>query len=154
MMLFSEISSGRTIPRTRTYSSPLVRVSFFWPPISRLPLANTRNTVTETVPVRAAFELGADFVIAVDVGDSLRDFDEPRNALDIIARADYLARNALNQEQLKSADVILSPENGVTHWADFSTTEVAIRLGEEEVERQIDSVWQAIKKAQRKRWFS
>ncbi len=42
----------------------------------------------ETVPISAARQLGADFVIGVEVGDSLRDFKEPRNALDIIARAD------------------------------------------------------------------
>ncbi len=49
----------------------------------------------ETVPIRAARQLGADFVIAVDVGDSLRAFNEPRNAFDVIARADALARSAL-----------------------------------------------------------
>lgn len=107
----------------------------------------------ETVPVGAARQLGADFIIAIDVGDTLRTFKEPRNALDIIARADYLARNALNQEQLKDADVILSPENGVTHWADFSTSALAIRRGEEVVERQIGAVQSALRKARWKSWF-
>ena len=109
---------------------------------------------TETVPVRAAHALGADFVIAVDVGDSLRAFDEPRNALDVIARADALARITLNKEQLKAADAILSPQNAVTHWADFSTFEQAIERGEEEVDRQIVALQRAIKKAHWQRWFS
>ena len=109
---------------------------------------------TETVPVRAAFELGADFVIAVDVGDSLRAFDDPRNALDVIARADALARIALNKEQLKAADAILSPQNAVTHWADFSTFAQAIERGEEEVERKIVALQRAIKKARWQSWFS
>jgi len=108
----------------------------------------------ETVPIRAARELGADFVIAVDVGDSLRVFEEPRNALDVIARADALARIALNKEQLKNADAILSPQNEVTHWADFSTFALAIKRGEEEVDRQIVSVRRAIKKARLQRLFS
>ena len=107
----------------------------------------------ETVPIRAARELGADFVIAVDVGDSRRAFEEPRNALDVIARADSLVRDALSREQTKTADIILSPQNGVTHWADFSTTEVAIDRGEEEVERQIGTLQRALKKAQKPRWF-
>jgi len=109
---------------------------------------------TENVPIRAARELGADFVIAVDVGDSLRAFREPRNALDVIARADALARVALNKEQLKTADAILSPQNKVTHWADFSTFALAIERGEEEVDRQIVVIQRAIKKARRQRWFS
>jgi NTE family protein len=107
----------------------------------------------ETVPIRAARQLGADFVIAVDVGDSIRAFEEPRNALDVIARADALARHALNKEQLKGADVILSPQNTVTHWADFSMSAEAIDCGEEEVEQQISAVKQAFKKARWQRWF-
>jgi NTE family protein len=107
----------------------------------------------ETVPIRAARELGADFVIAVDVGDSLRTFKEPRNALDVIARADSLARIALNKEQIKFADVILSPQNGVTHWADFTTFALAVERGEEEVQRQIGMLKRALKKARWKKWF-
>ena len=101
----------------------------------------------ETVPIAAARQLGADFVIAVDVGDAAGEFKEPRNALDVIARADALARAALNKEQLKAADIILSPQNGVAHWADFSTTTRAIDSGEEEVELQIDALQSALKKA-------
>lgn len=107
----------------------------------------------ETVPVRAARQLGADFVIAVDVGDSLRAFAEPRNALDIIARADSLARLALNKEQVKAADFVLSPQNGITHWADFSASAQAITCGEKEVEQHIGAVQNALKKARWRRWF-
>jgi NTE family protein len=107
----------------------------------------------ETVPIRAARQLGADFVIAVDVGEALSDFKAPRNALDVIARADSLARNTLNKEQLKSADIVLSPQNAVTHWADFSTTARAIVRGEEEVDRRIDALQSAITKARWQRWL-
>lgn len=107
----------------------------------------------ETVPVRAARQLGADFVIAVDVGDSLRAFVEPRNALDVIARADSLARCALNREQLKNGDFVLSPHNDVTHWADFSTSEQTITRGAEEVERKIGALQQTLRKARRQQWF-
>ena len=108
----------------------------------------------ETVPIRAARLLGADFVIAVDVGEALSAFETPRNALDVIARADSLARNALNKEQLKAADIVLSPQNGVTHWADFSTTERAIVRGEEEVNRQIEALRRALKKARWRKWLA
>ena len=101
----------------------------------------------ETVPIRAARQLGADFIIAVDVGDPLRAFIEPRNALDVIARADSMARFTLNKEQIKSADIVLSPQSGVTHWADFSTSERAIVGGEEEVNRKINALQRALKMA-------
>lgn len=107
----------------------------------------------ETVPIRAARLLGADFVIAINVSDSRRGFEEPRNALDVISRADSLARDALTVEQLKEADIVLSPRNGVSHWADFSTSLHAIRRGEEEVDTQIDALQRALKKARRPRWL-
>ena len=115
----------------------------------------------ETIPIKTARQLSADFVIAVEVGDSLKPFQKPRNALDIIARADSLARYALNREQLKEADVVLSPKNGINHWADLKTAVMAIDRGEEEVDRQIESIKQALAKKQRSprpnwrnRWFS
>jgi NTE family protein len=107
----------------------------------------------EAVPVRAARQLGADFVIAVDVGDPPPIFDAPRNALDVIARADALARGALAREQLKSADIILCPHNGVAHWADFSTATQAIARGEEEVDHRLADLRQALIKPKRRSWW-
>jgi NTE family protein len=107
----------------------------------------------ETVPIRAARQLGADFVIAVEGGDSLRAFIEPRNALDIIARADALARNALKKEQIKAANIVLSPQNEDVHWADFSTTALAIERGEEEVDRKIGALQRALKIARWQRFL-
>lgn len=108
----------------------------------------------EAVPVRAARQLGADFVIAVDVGDPPPVLETPRNALDVIARADAMVRRILATEQLKSVDFIFCPHNGVSHWADFSTAEQAIVRGEEEVDRRIDELRRAIGKMKRRRWWS
>jgi NTE family protein len=108
----------------------------------------------ETVPISAARQLGADFVIAVEAGDAFMGFKVPRNALDVIARADALARNALNREQIKNANIVLSPQNGDTHWADFSTTALAIERGEEEVDRKIGALQRALKKARWQRYLS
>ena len=47
----TEMSCGRTTPRTRMYSSPLLRVSFFCPWISRLPPGRMRTTETDIRPV-------------------------------------------------------------------------------------------------------
>ncbi|ALC16096.1 putative acylesterase/phospholipase RssA [Desulfuromonas soudanensis] len=108
----------------------------------------------EPVPCQAARQLGADMVIAVDVGDHTPTFDEPRNALDVIGRADALVRTSLAREQLKSADIILSPQNNVAHWADFSTAEEAIARGEEEVDRRISELRRAIGKVRGRSWWS
>jgi NTE family protein len=108
---------------------------------------------SEAVPVHAARQLGADFIIAVDVSDHPVTFDAPRNTLDVIARADAMVRKALTREQLKSADIVLCPRNGVAHWADFSTTEQAIARGEEEVDRRVGDMRRAIDRAKRRSWW-
>jgi len=107
----------------------------------------------EAVPCLAARQLGADFVIAVEVGDPPPGFDAPRNALDVIGRADALVRNSLAREQLKSADLILCPKNGVAHWADFSTADQAIARGEDEVDRRIKELLRATGKGGRRSWW-
>jgi len=108
----------------------------------------------ETVPISAARQLGADFIIAIDAGGTPRSFTTPRNAIDVISRADALVRNALTSEQLKRADIVLSPKNGVAHWADFSKSNQAIERGAEEVELEIDSIRKALHKARQKGWLS
>ena len=60
---------------------------------------------------------------------------------------------AHNKEQLKAADIVLSPQNGVAHWADFSTTAKAIDRGEEEVNLQIGLLQSALKKKRRQMSF-
>jgi len=107
----------------------------------------------EAVPIQAARQLGADFVIAVDVFGAPRTFTKPRNAIDVIARADSLVRIALSEEQLKAADVVLMPKNGVAHWADFSTSEQAVLRGAEEVDLRIDEIRRALKQAGKSGWF-
>jgi NTE family protein len=105
----------------------------------------------EAVPISAALQLGADFVIAAEVGDAPESFQSPRNTLDVIARADALTRCALANEQLKSADFVLAPKNGVRHWADFSSVNETIKIGEQEVNRKLGSLRDAIRMA-RWRW--
>ncbi len=107
----------------------------------------------EAVPVLAARQLGADFVIAVEAGNPPGGSPPPRNALDVIGRADALVRHALANSQLQSADFILAPSNGVSHWADFSTAEKAADRGEEELERRLPELRRAIAAARRRSWW-
>lgn len=103
----------------------------------------------EAVPVRAAFQLGASFVIAVDVVGDVGPFESPRNALDVVYRADALVRGALVREQLRDADCVLVPKNGEQHWADFRQVEKTVAAGRnafeaesENLHRKLQAAWQ------------
>ncbi len=107
----------------------------------------------EAVPVQAALNLGADFVIAVEGGEGPGAFEPPRNSLDVVSRADALVRRALRQEQLKKADFVLAPRNGVHHWADFSTAKNAIEIGAREVDRFAGQIHRMIRTARVMAWL-
>lgn len=83
----------------------------------------------DAVPVVPARMMGADIVIAVDVGCDLGDPAEASSGLDIVFRADAAARNALSSLQLQQADLIICPSVGINHWADFSRAEEIIANG-------------------------
>lgn len=100
------------------------------------------------VPVAAARQLGADLVIGVDVNPDPPTFAEPRNGLDVVFRADMMARFALAREVLASADLVLTPENGVGHWADFSQVEKSIANGRREAEAKMDELRRLIAERQ------
>ena len=81
------------------------------------------------VPLGPARDLGADIVIAVDVGSNLGDPGDSSSGLDIVFRADAAARNALSNLQLQAADLIVCPSVGINHWADFSRADEIIANG-------------------------
>ncbi len=83
----------------------------------------------DAIPVGPAKELGADIVIAVDVGCRLSPMDPLDSGLDVVFRADEATRYRLSQLQLKQADMVICPPVGLNHWADFSQAEEIINKG-------------------------
>jgi NTE family protein len=83
------------------------------------------------VPVGPAKALGADIVIAVDVGSDFSKIDQLDSGLDVVLRADAATRNALAKLQIKQADLAICPSVGINHWADFGRAEEIIVKGRE-----------------------
>ncbi len=98
------------------------------------------------VPVAAARSLGADVVIGVDVHSDLAPFITPETAVDVAARAEAVTRWNLTNHMAQTADCLLQPESGISHWADFSQFEAAVASGREEVRRQLPRLRKLIRK--------
>ena len=81
------------------------------------------------VPVDACRDLGADFVIAVDIPA----FEETSfsTGLDMILRSNTIARQRLNHFVCAQADFVIRPEVTEFHWADFSAGEACRARGYE-----------------------
>ncbi len=86
----------------------------------------------ETVPVSAARALGAGFVVGVDVSRDIEtiDFkDDIKNSMDIIFRADDIARSMMNTLRTREADFIIHPQVGSADWSDFDNLDDYIASG-------------------------
>jgi NTE family protein len=99
----------------------------------------------DAVPVEAAYRMGADFVIGVDVCNNLNGYEELGSGLDIVFRADAITRQVLSNEQLRKADIVLTPETRKIHWADFSQAAEVIQRGRREAEAHVGEILRGVR---------
>ena len=119
------------------------------PPVEHDGMSLVDGGWLDAVPVEPAIELGADFVIAVDVSREISEFEEPRSGLEIVFRSDSITRYALSDERARRADIVLAPSIRNIHWADFSQSQQAIDSGRQETLLHLDAIR---RKLRRKRW--
>jgi len=93
----------------------------------------------EPVPVNTCHHLGAIHVVAVDVADR-RVHESARGAVSTALLADALARQLLEESQLKEADFVVRPEAAIRHFADFSDPAGLIAAGEQAAEATIRDI--------------
>jgi NTE family protein len=103
------------------------------------------------VPVVPALNQGAELVIAVDVSRELEPLAEQGSGLNIMVRAAAIRAEALRQMQGRLADVLIEPDVGKVHWADFSAVGECVRCGEQAALERIDDIRHALRIA---RWPS
>ncbi|MCH7824346.1 MAG: patatin-like phospholipase family protein [Acidobacteria bacterium] len=95
---------------------------------------------TSPVPIDAVKTLGANVAIAVDVSQHGIAVSELANGVEIAMRSSEISLMALEQEQLRRADVVISARGQKRHWSDFSDPEEAIRAGEVACEKLLDNI--------------
>lgn len=102
------------------------------------------------VPVNIAHQLGAKFVIAVDVAPDMNSEVKDLKGFDITLRAAEGSRVALKNLSIRDADVSLTIALKDVHWADFSQLDKCVREGEritalaiEEIKKKI--FWKRLK---------
>ena len=82
------------------------------------------------VPVKFAREMGADFVIAVNIS-SQPEVQAAASSLDVVLQSFAIMGQRLNFYELKDADVVLQPKLGTMKGADFNGRNLAILAGEQ-----------------------
>jgi NTE family protein len=84
------------------------------------------------IPVKAARELGADLVIAVDVNAEGATFlGPPRTTFGIILQSMLTLQKTVSQAQLQTADVVIKPHIGHIRWDQLSRSKELLKAGYE-----------------------
>ncbi|MBD3218670.1 MAG: hypothetical protein GF310_10365 [candidate division Zixibacteria bacterium] len=102
-----------------------------FPPFERDGMLLADGSISDLVPVEAVPDHDEYLIIAVDFGPGRFLRNKLDRGMDILMRADELARIKLNKMILKEADLVISPDVSDFHWAEFSEYEEIIKIGRE-----------------------
>lgn len=129
----AELETGRRVVFVRGNSGQAVRASSSIPglfePVAISGKRYVDGGVVSPVPVDAARELGADFVIAVDISKKASD-GEAKNMLGIVNQSIAIMGQKLGEQELARADVVIRPKVGKIGATDFDLKNVATLEGE------------------------
>ncbi len=97
------------------------------------------------VPVSVCRELGADFVLALDLPSRTHTRDDYRTGIEILMRADQIARDRLNRLVLRDADLVVTPDVGDFHWANFWAVDDLVQAGEDAMRAALPELMRRMK---------
>lgn len=129
----TELETGQRTVFTRGNTGEAVRASSSIPGVFEPVAIGLKHYVdgglSSPVPVDAARELGADFVIAVDIS-SKADGHNPQGMMNIVDQSIAIMGQRLGAQELARADVVIAPKVNQIGAADFERRNEAILEGE------------------------
>jgi len=117
-----------------------------FPPVSMNGRLLIDGSVISRVPINEAREMGANFIIGVDVSSALKKGLDIQNGLELMFRADEITGHYLNQQNLRKADIVIHPDLGRIHWADFENFDGIINIGKESAQKMLPEIEQKYKR--------
>ncbi len=133
------IGTGEVIKAVRATSA----IPGLLPPVELDGMILVDGGTTQKVPVESAYLLGADVVIAVDVGRDPSPEDPLESGLEIMWRTEDWSNYRLHLKQLSMADVVLKPRISHIEWYDTDAAEFLFKEGYEEALKKIDEIKKA-----------
>lgn len=129
----TDLQSGEMIVFRRGNTGMAVRASSSVPGLFQPVTISGREYVdgglTSPVPVKVAKSLGADIVIAVDIG-SKPAYGKVENTIGVLLQTFSIMSQSLSAQELGLADVLIRPNTGVIGATDFESRHLAILEGE------------------------
>jgi NTE family protein len=130
----TDLKNGQPILFRRGNTGLAVRASSSVPGVFQ-PVAISGHTYVDgglvaPVPVRFAKEMGAEFIIAVNIS-SATEAQATASSLDVLMQTFTIMGQRLNHFELKDADVVITPQLGTMGSADFNGRNLAVLAGEQ-----------------------
>jgi len=130
----TDLKNGQPILFQRGNTGMAVRASSAVPGVFQPVVIGGRSYVdgglVAPVPVRFAREMGADFVIAVNISTQT-DAQAATSSMEVILQTFSIMGQRINQLELKDADVVIQPSLGAMKGNDFNGRNLAILAGEQ-----------------------
>jgi NTE family protein len=131
----TQLGSGKTVAFNHGNTGMAVRASSSIPgvfyPVMIAGEEYVDGDLKKPVPVTLAREMGADFIIAVDISQQPKDHSELKDIIDILKQSLRIMRQSILSQELESAQVVIRPEIGITPEIDATSKLHLIKVGEE-----------------------
>lgn len=138
-LVATDIEKAEKVVYTSGPLAKIARASSSWPGIFNPVKIDDRlivdGGVMNSVPVSVAKELGADFIIACDVGFCVTKNIEITNIMRLLLQSFQIMGQELNTFQSKEADIIIEPDLGNIDQAGFDRSTEIIHKGQEAAEK-------------------
>jgi NTE family protein len=130
----TDLKTGQPILFRRGNTGMAVRASSAVPSVFQPVTIGNRTYVdgglVAPVPVRFAKEMGAEFIIAVNIS-SATETQATVSSLDVLMQTFTIMGQRLNHFELKDADIVITPALGTMGSADFNGRNLAVLAGEQ-----------------------
>ena len=130
----SDLKTGQPILFQRGNTGMAVRASSSVPGVFQPVTINGHTYVdgglVAPVPVRFARDMGADFIIAVNISTQA-DAQATVSSLEVIMQTFSIMGQRINQFELKEADIVIQPALGKMGSSDFNSRNQAVLAGEQ-----------------------
>ncbi len=131
----TQLSSGKAVAFNHGNTGMAVRASSSIPGVFYPVLISGEEYVDgdlkKPVPVTLAREMGADFIIAVDISQQPKDAPALKNIIDILKQSLRIMRQSILSQELESAQIVIRPVVGPTPEIDTVSKLHLIKIGEE-----------------------
>ncbi len=145
----AELNSGKCTTFTSGHLRKALRASAsipgIIPPLEHKGKLYVDGSVCDNIPVNAALNMGAEFIIAVNVSQNMPRSAEFNNVIDIIIRANQISTHKIDRLLLQKASCVITPRIGHVHWSDFEQYDALIAEGVNAAEKIIDGLKQRLR---------